>query len=101
MVDTHIQPIRGIANWKSENTPATVKIFDLFIHGSLSPFARDTEKASIARPIPRRILLKKNEKLNIFPPKTKNTKLGGMPYLVSGNKKRLHARQNHCMSLAN
>ena len=34
------------------------------MQGSLSPFASDTENASIARPIPISTLLKKNIKLN-------------------------------------
>ena len=42
--------------------PATPAIFGFFIVGSFSPFARDTENASIASPVPSKMLFKKNEK---------------------------------------
>ena len=69
IVDTHIQPIMGMANWNTENTSATPQVFPLFMPGSFRPLARDTEKASIASPTPSRMLLKKNAKLkSIFVP---------------------------------
>ena len=62
-VCTQNQPIKGIANWKSEKIPETPSILFLPIVGSLSPLAKETENASIASPTPSIILVKKNEKL--------------------------------------
>ena len=64
IVCTQIQPSIGIRNWKNEKTPAIRHILLRFILGSFIPFASDTENASIARPIPKSILLKKNTKLH-------------------------------------
>ena len=60
MVWTQTQPIRGIRHWKMENMPAILHILFFFIFVSFRPFARETEKASMARPAPRKMLFKKN-----------------------------------------
>lgn len=44
---------------KNANIPAIKSILFFFISGSFNPFANDIEKASIARPIPSKILSKK------------------------------------------
>ena len=62
MVDTQNQPIIGITNWKRAKTPAIRHILLCFILGSCRPFAIETEKASIARPTPKSVLLKKKLK---------------------------------------
>ena len=64
-VCTQSQPISGMMHWKKEKMPAMLTILVRLMQGSLSPLARETEKASMASPIPIRILLKKNEKLHI------------------------------------
>ena len=62
MVQTQPQPIKGIAIWKKAKIAAMPIIRGRFIFGSFSPFAIETEKASIASPTPRRMLLKKKVK---------------------------------------
>ena len=63
---THTQPIMGMANWKKANTPAMPVMRPLPMQGSLRPLARDTEKASMARPTPNSALLKKNIKFHMI-----------------------------------
>ena len=60
MVWTQIQPVIGIRAWNPANTPAMPSIRRRDMRGSLSPLARDTENASMARPTPSSALLKKN-----------------------------------------
>lgn len=71
---TQIQPINGIANWKNPKTPAISVIFLFFMYGSCRPFASETEKASMARPAPRRRLLRKSQKLKMIPLSNTNKK---------------------------
>ena len=52
MVDTHTQPMTGMANWNAAKMPAIPHILCVFILGSFRPLARETEKASIASPTP-------------------------------------------------
>ena len=49
----------GIINWKKAKIPAIRHILQRFIVGAFNPLAKETEKASIAKPIPRPILLTK------------------------------------------
>ena len=49
---THIQPAIGISAWNTANTAGISVILRLFIEVSFSPFASETEKASIASPTP-------------------------------------------------
>ena len=63
---TQIQPAMGISAWKPANTPAMAHILRWRICGSFRPLAMDTENASIARPTPSRMLLKKNTKLKFI-----------------------------------
>ena len=57
---TQTQPSIGIKNWNSANVPAMAQARPRDILGSFRPFASDTENASMARPTPSKILLKKN-----------------------------------------
>ena len=59
IVWTQIQPTAGMKNWKNANVPAIKPMRGSFIFGSFMPLASETEKASIARPTPKRMLLKK------------------------------------------
>ena len=47
-------------NWNTLSVPATAALFKGRIRGSESPFAIETEKASIAKPTPSNIELKTN-----------------------------------------
>jgi DNA polymerase III delta prime subunit len=51
-----------LATTEAAKIPATPNTLPLFMLGSPRPLARDTEKASIARPIPSIAAVKKNEK---------------------------------------
>ena len=55
----------GMRNWKKAKVPAMRHILDLFMLVSLRPLARETEKASMARPAPRQMLVMKKAKENI------------------------------------
>lgn len=56
---TSTQPIKGIKNWKNPNVLAIPIAFGNFIFWLHKPFARETEKASIASPSPKSKLLRK------------------------------------------
>ena len=75
-VCTQTQPKSGIKVWKKAKIPATENILRFFIHGSFKPLASETEKASIASPTPKKMLLKKkvNERFKSKPPKMKKSK---------------------------
>jgi hypothetical protein len=68
---TQNQPISGMRTWKTANTPAIRHMLRRGISGERRPLAMETEKASIARPTPKRILLKKNpvDQFTSDPPK--------------------------------
>jgi hypothetical protein len=51
----------GIRNWKNAYTPAIPHMRLRRMQGSRSAFAQETEKASIASPIPSSMLLRKKE----------------------------------------
>ena len=59
MLWTQYQPMRGIAVWNRAKTRAMPAALRVFIAGSLSPFAIETEKASIASPRPNPAALRK------------------------------------------
>lgn len=70
---TKNHPIIGISAWKNANTPAIKIILDFFIFGSFNPFAKETEKASIAKPTPSKKLFTKNTTFQLIKtPKDKN-----------------------------
>ena len=56
-VTTMNHPISGITPWNAANVPEINATFDFLISGSLSPLATDTENASMASPMPNRILV--------------------------------------------
>ena len=58
IVWTQNHPKRGMMIWKKANTPAMPAALPVFMRGSFSPFAMDTEKASIASPTPNPIGLR-------------------------------------------
>ena len=63
-VCTHTQPSMGMRNWKKANTPAMPDMRPRRMRGSFRPLARDTEKASIARPTPSSALLAKKRRFH-------------------------------------
>jgi hypothetical protein len=64
MKRTQSQPSRGMAVWNRAKQPEIPNIRFLFMDGLLIALATETEKASMARPMPRNRLLMKKERSN-------------------------------------
>ena len=67
IVCTQTYPIIGMNAWKKAKVKAIrISFFFVILH-SFNPFAKETENASIARPIPSAMLLIKNTLFIIIP----------------------------------
>ena len=64
IVCTQSQPVSGIKNWKKAYTQLIPHCLVRLMFGSEIAFTMETENASIARPIPKRIEFIKNIKLH-------------------------------------